>query len=126
LTKNHYNQLQPLYEKYKDRGLEVLAFPCNQFGKQEPGTPEEIRRFVDGFNISFPMFAKCDVNGKAQHEVFRFSKTHLSSVLGSSIKWNFTKFLFDRNGMPIKRFGPPTSPNSMEADIISLLEQEAK
>jgi glutathione peroxidase len=119
----HYQQLQPLYQKYKDRGLEVLAFPCNQFGKQEQGSHEEIRQFVSQFDVTFPMFEKCDVNGKSQHPVFKFAKTHLSSILGSSIKWNFTKFLFDRNGKPIKRFGPPTSPNSMEPDIMKLLDE---
>ena len=83
----HYTQFQPLYEKYRARGFEILAFPCNQFGKQEKGTPAEIRRFVQGFGVSFPMFEKCDVNGSKQHEVFKVAKTQLSSVLGSSIKW---------------------------------------
>jgi glutathione peroxidase-family protein len=86
-TSMHYTQLQQLYATYKQQGFEVLAFPSNQFGKQEPGSPEEIRSFVQGFNVSFQMFAKCDVNGKNQHPVFAFAKRQLPSIAGTSIKW---------------------------------------
>jgi len=119
-----YPQLQELYQKYEGRGLVVLAFPCNQFGKQEPGTNEEIKSFVtEKHNVTFPVFDKIDVNGAAAHPIFLFLRAKLTGTLGSSVKWNFTKFLCDRNGIPKLRYSPPTKPFSFEADIIKLLDE---
>lgn len=105
-------------------GLSILAFPCNQFGKQEPGTEEEIRRFaVEKYGVKFDLFGKVDVNGAKASPVFAFLKSRLSGLLGSSVKWNFTKFLVDRNGLPVKRYGPPTNPLAIRDDIIKLLAE---
>jgi len=121
LTKRDYTGLVSLYEELHDQGLEILAFPCNQFGHQESGTSEEIRAFVDKFGVKFPMFNKVEVNGKDAHPVFVFLKNNLSGLLGSSVKWNFTKFLCNREGLPVKRYGPPTAPDAIRDDIINLL-----
>jgi len=121
LTPVHYEQLQQLYAKYAEKGLEILAFPCNQFGKQEPGTNEEIKAFVAKKGATFKLFDKVDVNGKNTHPLFLFLRKELKGTLGSSIKWNFTKFLCDRSGKPVKRYGPPTKPLSFEQDIAGLL-----
>jgi len=110
-----------LYAKYAEKGLEILAFPCNQFGKQEPGTNEEIKAFVAKKGATFKLFDKVDVNGKNTHPLFLFLRKELKGTLGSSIKWNFTKFLCDRSGKPVKRYGPPTKPLSFEQDIAGLL-----
>lgn len=110
-----------LHSSLYERGLRILAFPCNQFGRQEPGNKEQIRAFADGFGAKFQIFEKCDVNGRNAHPVFRFCRGHLSDILGSSVKWNFGKFLCDRQGVPVKRFSPPVSPLSMLADIERLL-----
>ncbi|TNE44142.1 MAG: glutathione peroxidase [Deltaproteobacteria bacterium] len=117
-----YEQLQELYERNQEK-LEVLAFPCNQFGSQEPGTAEDIREFCDTrFNVTFPLFAKVDVNGNNSHPLFAYLKTELPGLLGSTkIKWNFTKFLVDAEGKPVKRYAPQTKPNSIEKDIKKLL-----
>jgi len=121
-----YEQLQSLYAKYKDDGFTILAFPSNQFGKQEPGTNEQILEFVTKmFHVTFPMFDKTTVNGKNAHPIFKFLRARLGGTLGSSIKWNFTKFLCDRNGRPIKRYGPPTKPLNFEQDIVELLKQSS-
>lgn len=112
-----------LYERLHSRGFEILAFPCNQFGNQEPGTEEEIAKFVADFNVKFQIFGKIKVNGSDADPVYRFLKSKLSGVLGSSIKWNFTKFLCDRNGIPVKRYGPPTNPLSILKDAEALLDQ---
>ena len=96
----HYKELVTLHDDLYARGLRILAFPCNQFGKQEPGSAEDIRSFADGYGVQFDMFAKVDVNGPHAHPVFQFLKSKLSDVLGSSIKWNWTKFLVDRDGTP--------------------------
>jgi len=120
-TKSNYTQLVSMYNKYKDEadGFEVLAFPCNQFGNQESGTPEQIRKFVDNYGVKFQMFEKIDVNGKNAHPVFEYLKSKQGGVLGSSIKWNFTKFLVDKEGQPIKRYGTATSPiPQIEKDVI--------
>ena len=94
-----YTGLQNLYEKYKDRGFEILDFPCNQFGNQAPGTEEEIHTFCTGrFGITFPQFAKIDVNGPSESELYTFLKKQKGGFLGSKVKWNFTKFLVDRQG----------------------------
>jgi len=99
-----------------------LGFPCNQFGKQEPGTNLEIKQFAQfGYNVTFKLFSKIDVNGANAHPLWLFLRSQLTGILGSSIKWNFTKFLVDRNGKPLKRFGPPTAPFEFETDIQNLL-----
>lgn len=112
-----------LHDSLYERGLRILAFPCNQFGKQEPGDSRQIRAFVDSFGAKFDVFEKVDVNGKGAHPVFQFLRAHLSDVLGSTVKWNFTKFLTDRDGKPAKRFSPATSPLGMLPVIEALLDQ---
>ncbi|ETI57609.1 hypothetical protein F442_00120 [Phytophthora nicotianae P10297] len=124
LTPTNYPELQTLYEKYKDEGLEVLAFPCNQFAGQEPGTHEEIMEFVKQYNVAFPFFEKHDVNGATARPVFTYLKTKLPGSFGDFVKWNFTKFLVDRNGQPYKRFAPKDRPLSFEEDIKTLLAQK--
>ena len=115
-----YKDLQELYEKYQDN-LEILAFPCNQFGKQEPGKSEEIESFCDlSFKTSFPLFEKIDVNGDTTHPIFEYLKSQLPGLLGSkAIKWNFTKFLIDCEGKPIKRYAPTDNPMNFEKDIVA-------
>lgn len=112
-----------LHEELYERGLRILCFPCNQFGKQEQGNAAEIRSFVDGYNVAFEMFAKVDVNGERAHPVFRFVRAALPDVLGSSVKWNWTKFLCDRSGKPVERFSPPRNPLSLKPAIEELLKQ---
>lgn len=117
-----YEGLELLYKKYKNDGLVILGFPCNQFGNQESGNDDDIQEFCQvNYGVSFPMFSKVDVNGTNAHPVFNFLRKELSGTLGSSIKWNFTKFLVDRSGKPLKRFSPMTSPETMESDIKKLL-----
>ncbi|KAL3662274.1 hypothetical protein V7S43_012602 [Phytophthora oleae] len=125
LTPTNYPELQQLYEKYKDEGLEVLAFPCNQFSGQEPGTHKEIMAFVKQYNVTFPFFEKHDVNGATARPVFTYLKTKLPGSFGDFVKWNFTKFLVDRNGQPYKRFAPKDRPLSFEEEIKTLLAQKA-
>ncbi|SUC26635.1 Glutathione peroxidase homolog BsaA [Providencia rustigianii] len=105
-----YGSLEALYKKYADQGFVVLGFPCNQFGKQEPGGAEEIAQtcYIN-YGVSFPMFDKVEVNGAATHPVFRYLKSELPGLLGGRIKWNFTKFLIGRDGKPLKRFAPFTA-----------------
>jgi glutathione peroxidase len=107
-----YQGLQKLYESYKDKGVEVLAFPCNQFGAQEPGDEKEIASFCSlNYGVSFPMFAKVDVNGDGAHPLYKFLKKEKKGIAGSeAIKWNFTKFLVDGDGKVIARFGPQDTP----------------
>ena len=118
-----YGGLEALYKKYAARGFVVLGFPCNQFGKQEPGGADEISRtcYIN-YGVSFPMFETVEVNGAAAHPVFRYLKKELPGVLGGRIKWNFTKFLIGRNGKPLKRFAPMTTPEKIEAAILAALE----
>jgi glutathione peroxidase len=118
-----YEGLQSLYSEYQTQGLEVLAFPCNQFKQQEKGSNEEIKQFCDlTFNIKFPLFDKIDVNGESTHPLFTFLKAQAPGILGSkSIKWNFTKFLVNRQGQVVKRYAPTTKPESIKADIEKLL-----
>jgi glutathione peroxidase len=118
-----YAGLQDLHTKYKDQGFEVLAFPCNQFGAQEAGDDSQIKSFCDlQFNIKFPLFSKIDVNGEQAHPLFQHLKEKAPGLLGSkAIKWNFTKFLIDKNGNVIERFAPTTKPESLEDDIKKLL-----
>jgi len=118
-----YAGLEKLYKKYADRGLVVLGFPCNQFGKQEPGGADDISQTCHiNYGVSFPMFEKVEVNGAATHPVFRYLKEELPGVLGGRIKWNFTKFLVGRDGKPLKRFAPISTPEKMEAAILAALE----
>lgn len=119
-----YLGLQQLYRTYKERGFEVLGFPCNQFGAQEPGTAEEIGMFCDrSYGVSFPMFSKIDVNGPNAHPVYQFLKSRKRGIFGTSrIKWNFTKFLIDRRGNVTRRYAPSTKPADLAADIESLLQ----
>ncbi|WP_421506292.1 glutathione peroxidase [Erwinia rhapontici] len=118
-----YAGLEALYKKYAAQGLVVLGFPCNQFGKQEPGSADDIAQTCHiNYGVSFPMFGKVEVNGNATHPVFRYLKDALPGVLGGRIKWNFTKFLIGRDGKPLKRFAPFTPPEKMEATIRAALE----
>ena len=118
-----YKGLQDLYQKHQAQGLEVLAFPCNQFKQQEKGSDEEIKQFCDlRFNIKFPLFSKIDVNGDNTHPLFNFLKNQAPGILGSKgIKWNFTKFLINKEGNVIKRYAPTTKPEAIEADIEKFL-----
>jgi glutathione peroxidase len=114
-----YEGLEQLYRRFKDRGLEVLGFPCNQFGGQEPGAESEIKAFCDRkFGVTFPLFSKIDVNGKNAHPLYVYLKEARPGILGTeAIKWNFTKFLVDRAGQPVKRYAPQDKPESIAADI---------
>ena len=115
--------LQELYEQLESRGFVVLGFPCDQFGGQELGSAEEIEQFCTmRYQVTFPMFEKVDVNGENGHSLFQYLKKQLGGLLGSNIKWNFTKFLIDQNGFPIKRYAPLTKPSKIKPDIIKALE----
>lgn len=116
-----YEGLEKLHEQYKDKGLEILGFPCNQFAGQEPGGKEEIEACLLNYGVGFQMFDKVNVNGKETHPIFKLLKKELPGILGGRIKWNFTKFLIDKNGNPVKRFAPGTKPEKLEKDILSLL-----
>ncbi|MDO6447213.1 glutathione peroxidase [Colwellia sp. 1_MG-2023] len=118
-----YEGLQKLYTDYKDRGLAILAFPCNQFKQQEKGSDSEIKNFCDlNFNISFNLFSKIEVNGEQAHPLYNYLKQTAPGILGTTgIKWNFTKFLVNKNGDVIKRFAPITKPEALVADIEKLL-----
>ena len=118
-----YAGLQELHNTYASQGLSILGFPCNQFLSQEPGTEEEIKNFcMSNFGVSFDMFSKIDVNGENAHPLYRHLKENASGLLGSKmIKWNFTKFLVDRNGNVVGRYSPSTKPSEMEEDIKKLL-----
>jgi glutathione peroxidase len=117
-----YDGLQDLYEKYADKGLVILDFPCNQFGSQAPGTEEEIHTFCTGrFGITFPQFAKIDVNGDQESPLYTYLKKEKGGILGSKIKWNFTKFLVDKEGNVVDRFGPTETPQALDGKIAALL-----
>ena len=117
-----YEGLEKLQQDYAARGFTVLGFPCNQFGAQEPGTAEEIAGFCKTtYGVSFPMFAKVDVNGALAHPLYNFLKSEKSGLLGSAIKWNFTKFLVDRSGRVVDRFSPTTKPEALRDKIEALL-----
>lgn len=118
-----YDGLQDLYEKYQEQGLEILDFPCNQFGNQAPGNAEEIASFCSGrYGITFPQFAKVDVNGDNAEPLFTYLKSKKGGTFGSKIKWNFTKFLVDQNGKVIARFAPTTKPEDIDKRIAMLLK----
>jgi glutathione peroxidase len=118
-----YAGLEALYRKYRDRGFAVLGFPCNQFGAQEPGAADEIATFCEArFGVSFPLFAKVDVNGPGAHPLFDFLRRAAPGILGSgAIKWNFTKFLVGRDGRAVQRYAPGTQPEALQRDIEALL-----
>lgn len=111
--------------RYAEKGLRILAFPCNQFGCQEPGNEEEIKEFVKGFSVDFDMFSKIDVNGPNTDPLYVYLKKAKGGFLLDRIKWNFTKFLCDKDGVPYKRYAPTTSPKSLESDIMTLLEKSS-
>ena len=117
-----YDGLQDLYEKYQDKGFEILDFPCNQFANQAPGSDEEIASFCTGrFGITFPQFSKIDVNGANEAPLYTWLKAQKGGVLGSRIKWNFTKFLVDRNGNVIERFAPTVTPEKLDGEVAKII-----
>ncbi|WP_404457878.1 glutathione peroxidase [Sutcliffiella horikoshii] len=118
-----FEELEELYKEYKDKKFMVLGFPCNQFGNQEPGKEEDINEFCQlNYGVSFPMFSKVDVNGEDAHPLFDYLKENAKGLLGSkAVKWNFTKFLVDRDGKVVERFASATSPSKMKNDIEKLL-----
>jgi glutathione peroxidase len=118
-----YKGLEELYERHRAQGLSVLGFPCNQFGRQEPGGADEIGRFCEvNYGVSFPMFAKIDVNGEAAHPLYKFLTREKRGIFGTAnIKWNFTKFLIDRAGVVVARYAPLKKPDALEAPIARLL-----
>src|SRR5690606_1192976 len=119
---NQFQELQELYDKYKDQGLEILGFPCGQFNNQEFDNIEETTEFCQlNFGVTFPMYGKIDVNGKNEEPLFSYLKSEKSGLLSNDIKWNFTKFLVDRNGQVVKRYAPTTNPSKIEKDILKLL-----
>lgn len=120
-----YRGLEKLHEDYSEQGLRVLGFPCNQFGRQEPDDEAAIRGFCEStYAVRFPMFAKVEVNGPAAHPLFAWLTSQARGLLGSrAVKWNFTKFLVDRAGRPVRRFAPSVAPESLRASIETLLQQ---
>ena len=119
-----YKGLQELYSKYSNKDFEILAFPCNQFGAQEPGSNKEIKEFCDiNFNVSFKIFDKINVNGSNASPLFKHLKNEAKGLMGSeAIKWNFTKFLIDNNGSVIKRYSPQTTPDKIDKDLSKILD----
>ena len=118
-----YSGLEALYQKFHDQGLEVLGFPCDQFGHQEPGDESDIKAFCSTrYNVTFPMFAKIEVNGAAAHPLYHWLKSEKAGILGTeAIKWNFTKFLVDRTGRVVRRYAPTETPEKIENDISAVL-----
>ena len=125
---SQYKGLEALWQKYKDQGLVILGFPCNQFRQQEPGDEAAILQFCEvNFGVSFPLFKKVEVNGPQAHPLFTALKQRAPGLLGSTgIKWNFTKFLIGEHGRSIKRYAPATKPDALKADIESLLRVEVR
>lgn len=119
-----YEGLEALWRKYRDHGFEVIAFPCNQFGNQEPGGAEEIASFCEvNYGVSFPLMAKVDVNGTGAEPLFEWLKSEAPGIFGSKrIKWNFTKFLIGRDGKVVRRYAPTEKPAALERDIEALLQ----
>ena len=118
-----FEGLENLYQKYQDKGLVILGFPCNQFGNQEPGDEKSIAEgCIINYGVTFPMFSKVDVNGENAHPVFNYLKSELKGVLGTGrVKWNFTKFLVGKDGKPLKRFSPTTKPEKIEKYLETIL-----
>ena len=118
---SQYKDLEEIYQKYKDKGLEIIAFPCNQFLNQEPGTDEEIASFCSlNYNVSFPIMKKVDVNGENESPIYKYLKSKKAGWFSDDIKWNFTKFLVDQNGNVIERFAPTKTPEAIDAEIAKL------
>lgn len=118
-----FEGLEKLYQKYKEKDFVILGFPCNQFANQEPGDEKSISEgCLLNYGVTFPMFAKIDVNGEHAHEIYKYLKKELSGTFGSRVKWNFTKFLIDRNGKPIKRFSPQTKPEKIDKYLEKLID----
>lgn len=119
-----YEGLEELYSRYGDKGLVILGFPCNQFLNQEPGDDKSISEgCLINYGVTFPIFKKVDVNGDGAHPIFKYLKSELKGTFGNQVKWNFTKFLIDAEGNPVKRFGPTTKPEKIEKDIQKLLNR---
>jgi glutathione peroxidase len=117
-----FEGLEELYRKYKDKGLVILGFPCNQFANQEPGDAKQISEgCLINYGVTFPMFSKIEVNGANAHPIYKYLKQELSGIAGKRIKWNFTKFLVNRSGKPVKRFAPITKPSEIEKYILKNL-----
>ncbi|MBR3119254.1 glutathione peroxidase [Oceanobacillus profundus] len=117
-----FQELQELYEKYNTKGFEVLGFPCNQFGEQDPGSDTEIVQFCKkNYGVTFPMFSKVDVKGENAHPLFSYLTSEKKGLLTEQIKWNFTKFLIDKNGQVVERFAPQKKPATLEKQIEALL-----
>ena len=117
-----FEGLEKLNQKYRDKGLVILGFPCNQFAGQEPGDEKSISEgCVINYGVTFQMFSKIDVNGESAHPIYKYLKNELSGLLGSRIKWNFTKFLIDQNGKPLKRFSPTTKPEKIDKYLETIL-----
>ena len=117
-----FEGLEKLNQKYKDKGLVILGFPCNQFAGQEPGDEKSISEgCVINYGVTFQMFSKIDVNGESAHPIYKYLKNELSGLLGNKIKWNFTKFLIDQNGKPLKRFSPTTKPEKIDKYLETIL-----
>ncbi|XP_047338437.1 probable glutathione peroxidase 8 [Impatiens glandulifera] len=122
MTNSNYTELNELYDKYRDQGLEILAFPCNQFGEEEPGNNDQIADFVcTRFKSEFPIFDKIDVNGENTDPLYKFLKLGKWGIIGDDIQWNFAKFLVDKSGQAVDRYYPTTSPLTIERDIKKLL-----
>ncbi len=121
---SQYEGLENVFKKYKDQGFKVLGFPCNQFGAQEPGEEKEIEEFCSlNYGVSFPMFSKVDVNGDNQHPLFKFLKSQAPGLMGTEIiKWNFTKFLINKNGDVLKRFAPKDTPEKIAIELEDLIK----
>lgn len=120
-----FEGLENLYQKYKDKDFVILGFPCNQFGNQEPGDEQSIKEgCMINYGVSFPMFSKIDVNGENAHPIYKYLKEELGGIGSNKIKWNFTKFLIDSKGNPIKRFAPTTKPEKIEEYISKKIIQE--
>ncbi len=118
-----YKELEVLYQKYKEQGLVILGFPCNQFANQEPSSNDEILQFCKlNYGVTFPIFEKIKVNGADTHPLYKYLKSEVSGFLGEMIKWNFTKFVIDKKGKPFKRYSPNFQPKKMEDDILKLLK----
>ncbi len=120
-----FEGLEKLYKEYKEKGFVILGFPCDQFANQEPGTEDEIQQFCSiNYGVTFPMFNKIDVNGENSHDLYNYLKKSLPGFLGGKIKWNFTKFLINSDGIPKKRFAPTVTPDKLTRHIETLLSLE--